>query len=213
MIFHVCHPRIIHHLPFRLLLISHFWFQKLIFFPSTCLPSAHHSHPILPGSCNCGVTIDWPAYMGLPSPYLNAWSAALCCLLIPLLLYCALSGDMRRRDTAFRRQSKRRFPVELWWILLGIAALVFILVFSRERQYRSETFKSQVCLFSLLNSLIIFISLPDRRRTRCRLLDISISSHRSQLQLGCRNEFILEIYQLFYSWDIIVFHDFSLAMF
>ncbi|KAG9459224.1 hypothetical protein H6P81_003732 [Aristolochia fimbriata] len=45
---------------------------------------------------------------------------------------------MRRRDGVFRRPARRRFSGGFWWILVGMAILLLIVIFGRERKSRSE---------------------------------------------------------------------------
>ncbi|KAH0984465.1 hypothetical protein GBA52_011642 [Prunus armeniaca] len=57
---------------------------------------------------------------------------------------------MRRRATDFRRPLRRRFPNALWWVLCGVAVLLFIFTLSRGNQMESRpvipTLNDQIAL-------------------------------------------------------------------
>ena len=51
---------------------------------------------------------------------------------------------MRRRPVDFRRPVRRRFPNVLWWVLCGVAVLLFIFVLSKGSQIESRPTIPQV---------------------------------------------------------------------
>jgi hypothetical protein len=75
---------------------------------------------------------------------------------------------MRRRPVDFRRPVRRRVSNVLWWVLSGIAVLLFIFVPSKETQVESRPEIPKVKKRSLFGFLFISLDLEILLRLVCR---------------------------------------------